>query len=185
MDSQDSPWPRLGGSHHLPPYSILCVSSQHLHPNGFLSQDSEGRVLKLSRFGLLRFCEVITFCSDLRLGWGLMKTCSFPQELSNSVSHSTCMHQGWIDSWLVMVESHIASLTPSPSFCHNVCCRCPNGPCKPIFDIYILIVFQLYKERPNAWCFDPCNRTLKFRESRRIPKPQFRECEFHLHILSK
>jgi len=23
MDSQDSPWPGLGGSHHLPPYSIL------------------------------------------------------------------------------------------------------------------------------------------------------------------
>jgi hypothetical protein len=25
LDSQDSPWPELGGSHHLPPYSILCV----------------------------------------------------------------------------------------------------------------------------------------------------------------
>jgi hypothetical protein len=23
MDSQDSPWPRFGGSHHLPPYSII------------------------------------------------------------------------------------------------------------------------------------------------------------------
>ncbi len=25
MDSQDSRWPRLGGSHHLPVYSILCA----------------------------------------------------------------------------------------------------------------------------------------------------------------
>jgi hypothetical protein len=25
IDSQDSPWPGLGGSHHLPPYSILCA----------------------------------------------------------------------------------------------------------------------------------------------------------------
>jgi hypothetical protein len=24
-DLQDSPWPGLGGSHHLPPYSILCA----------------------------------------------------------------------------------------------------------------------------------------------------------------
>jgi hypothetical protein len=53
MDSLDSSRPGLGGSHHLPPYSILCASSRHLHPNGFLSQDSQGRVSKLSRFGLL------------------------------------------------------------------------------------------------------------------------------------
>ncbi len=24
MDSQDSPWPRLGGCHHPPSYSVLC-----------------------------------------------------------------------------------------------------------------------------------------------------------------
>jgi hypothetical protein len=27
-------------------------------------------------------------------------------------------------------------------FCHNLCYRCPNGPCKPIFDIYTLLAFQ-------------------------------------------
>jgi hypothetical protein len=31
----DSPWPRLGGSHHLPLYSILCGWPRSLHPNGF------------------------------------------------------------------------------------------------------------------------------------------------------
>jgi hypothetical protein len=35
MDSLDSPRPGLGGSHHLPPYSILCVTPPHPHPNGF------------------------------------------------------------------------------------------------------------------------------------------------------
>jgi len=30
----DSPRPELGGSHHLPPYIILCVSPPRLHPNG-------------------------------------------------------------------------------------------------------------------------------------------------------
>ncbi len=51
-NSFDSPRPGLGGSHHLPPYSILCVCPRHLHRNGFLSRDSQGGVPKLSRFGL-------------------------------------------------------------------------------------------------------------------------------------
>jgi hypothetical protein len=34
-DTQDSPRPGLGGSHHLPPYSILCDSPRDPHPNGF------------------------------------------------------------------------------------------------------------------------------------------------------
>ncbi len=33
-DTQDSPRPELGGSHHLPPYSILYASSRGPHPNG-------------------------------------------------------------------------------------------------------------------------------------------------------
>ncbi len=37
MDSQDSPWLRLGGSHHLPPYNILCVWPHGQHPNVILS----------------------------------------------------------------------------------------------------------------------------------------------------
>ncbi len=35
MDTQDSPRPKLGGSHHLPPYSILYGWPRSLHPNGF------------------------------------------------------------------------------------------------------------------------------------------------------
>ncbi len=37
-DSQDSPQPKVGGSHHLPPYSILCPSPRGPHPNGILSK---------------------------------------------------------------------------------------------------------------------------------------------------
>jgi len=39
-NSQDSPWLGLGGSHHLPLYSILCASPRGPHPNGFLSLPS-------------------------------------------------------------------------------------------------------------------------------------------------
>jgi len=35
MNTLDSPQPELGGSHHLPPYSILCGWPQSRHPNGF------------------------------------------------------------------------------------------------------------------------------------------------------
>ncbi len=185
MDSQDSPWPGLRGSHHLPPYSILCVFLRHLHPNDFLSQDSQGGVSKLSQFGLLGLCKIITLCLNLQLGWGPKQTCSSPRELSNGVSHSTCTHRGRVDSQLLMVRSQIANLTLGPSFCHNMCCICSNGPCEPIFDVYTLITFEWWKKHPNARCFDLYNRTLKFRESRKTPKSPFRECEFHPHTLSK
>ncbi len=181
LDSLDSPRPELRGSHHLPPYSILCASPRHPHPNGFLFRDSQGGVPKLSRFGLPGLWTIITLCLNLWLQWSLEKTCSFPRDLSNSVSHFTCTHRGRVDSRLLVV----ASLTSDLLFCHNLCCRCPNGPCKAIFDIYTSIAFQWYKEHPNAMCFDPCNRILKLWESRRTPKSQIRECEFHPHTPSK
>ncbi len=37
-DTQDSPWPKLAGSHHLPPYSILCSLRRSLHPNDYFSE---------------------------------------------------------------------------------------------------------------------------------------------------
>jgi hypothetical protein len=184
-DSLDSPWPGLGGSHHLPPYSILCVAPSHPHPNGFYSRDSQGGVPKLSRFGLPGLWELITPGSNLGLGWGLKKTCSSPQELSNGVSHSVCTHRGQVDSRLFVVGSQIASLTPGPSFDHNLCWRCLNGSCEAIFDIYTSRPFQRYKEHLKARCFDLCNRILKLRESRRTPSSHFWECESHPHACLK
>jgi hypothetical protein len=88
---------------------------------------------KLSQFGLSRLWELITPSSDLRLGWGLKQTCSSPKELSNGLSHFTYTHRGWVDSRLLVVRSQTASLTPSPSFDHNLCYKCLNGSCKAIF----------------------------------------------------
>jgi hypothetical protein len=157
-DSLDSPRPGLGGSHHLPPYSILCASPWHLHPNGFLSRDSQG-VLKLSQFGLPPLCDVIILCPNLRLGWGLKQTCSSHWELSNGVPQSTWTHRGWVHSQLLVVGSQTANLIPDLSFCPNLCCRCPNGSCEAIFDTYSSRPFQWYKEHLKARCFEPCNRT--------------------------
>jgi hypothetical protein len=184
-DSLDSPRLGLEGSHHLPSYSILCVTPPHLHPNGSFSRDSWSGVPKLSQFGLPGLWELITPSSDLWLGRGLNQTCSPPQELSNGVLHSTCTCRGRVNSRLLVVESQIASLTPGLSFDHNLCCRCPNGSCKDILDIYTSKPFQWYKEHLKAKCFDPCNRTLNFQESQRTLKSHFRECEWRLHTSLK
>jgi hypothetical protein len=156
-DSLDSPRPRLGGSHHLPPYSILCVALPHPHPNDFYSQDSQGGLPKLSWFGLPGLWELITPSSDLGLGWDLKQTCSSPQELFNCVLHSICTHWDWVDSQLFVVRSQIVTWTSGLSFDHNLCYICPNGSCKAIFDIYTSRPFQWYKEHLKARCFDICN----------------------------
>jgi hypothetical protein len=59
----------------------------------------------------------------------------------------------------------IANLTPGLSFGHNLCFRCPNGSCKPIWDIYVPRAFKWYKEIFNPLGFDPCNCSLKIWDS--------------------
>jgi len=83
LDSLDSPRPGLGGSHHLPPYSILCNSPPHLHPNGSFSWDSQSGVPKLSQFGLPGLWTLITPCPKLESGRGLNQSCSSRREFSN------------------------------------------------------------------------------------------------------
>jgi hypothetical protein len=114
---------------------------------------------------LLQFCKAITSCSDLRSRWGLNQSYSSRPDLSNGVSHSIYTHGSRVDSWLFVVGSQTANLIPGLSFCHNLCCGCPNGSCEPILDIYTSISFQWYKELLNARCFDLCNHSLKVWES--------------------
>jgi hypothetical protein len=71
-----------------------------------------------------------------------------------------------------MVKSRIGNLTPDPSFGHNLCFKCPNGPCEPILDIYVPRAFQWYKELFNLMIFDPCNRPLKIWKSIETPTPK-------------
>jgi hypothetical protein len=49
--------------------------------------------------------------------------------------HITCMQVNQSDSKLLVVESQIGSLTPGPSFGHNLCFKYSNGTCEPILDI--------------------------------------------------
>jgi hypothetical protein len=148
-------------------------------------RDSQSGVSKLFWFRLLGVWAFITSRSNLRLGWGLKQTYSFPWELSNCVLHFTFTHRGWVDSRLLVVGSQIASLTLGPSFAYNLCCKCPNGSYEAILDIYTSRPFQRYKENFNIRCFGPCNWVLNFQESQRTPKSHFRKCEWRFHISLK
>ncbi len=130
-DTLDSPWLGLGGSHHLPPYSILCGWPWSLHPNGFFLPG----LPKSRQMGLLRLWSPITLRADLKLGCGLKQSCSSHRELSNGMSHAPYKQVNWVDSRLFVVRSQISNMTPDPSFGHNLCFRCPNEQCEPILDI--------------------------------------------------
>jgi hypothetical protein len=134
---------RTHKTHHGPdlketttfPYSILCASPRGPHPNGILSRDSQMGVSKFPKLGLPRLWGPITFYADLQLRWGPKQSCSPRWELSNAMWHATCTQGSWVDSWLLVVGSQIANLTPSLSFGHNLCFKRPNELCEPILDI--------------------------------------------------
>jgi hypothetical protein len=122
--------------------------------------------------GFLRLWRLITLCENLWFKRGLKQSYSPRQELCNDMLHTTYMQENLVDSWLLVVGNQIANLTPGPSFGHNLCFKCLNGPCKPILEIYISIAFHWYKELLNAMGFDPCNHTLKLQEFTRTPTPK-------------
>jgi len=110
---------------------------------------------------------------------GLNQSYSSLRDLSNAMSHSWFGRREEVYSRLLVVGSQIVSLTPGPSFAHNLGCRCPNDQCEGILDIYTSRPFQWHQEHHNARCFGLCCWTLNIRESRRTPNPQLWEWEFH------
>jgi hypothetical protein len=120
--------------------------------------------------------DVISPRPNLGSGRGLNQSCSPQRELSNAMSHSRSARREHVDSRLLVVGSQIANLTPGPSFAHNLGCRCPNGQCEAIFDIYVSRPFQWHREHPKARCFAACCRALNIRESRRTPNPPLSKC---------
>ncbi len=129
-------------------------------------------VPKSRKLGLPRLWSPITLQADLWLRCGPKQSCSSPQELSNDMLHVVCRQINRVDSWLFIVRSQIGSLTPTPSFAHNLCFRCLNEQCEPISDIYVSRAFQWYKENHKPLSFDPSNRSLKFWKSTGTPSPK-------------
>jgi hypothetical protein len=86
--------------------------------------------------------------------------------------HAQIGRQEEVDIWLLVVGSQTTSLTPDPSFAHNLGCKCPNCQCEGIFDIYVSRPLQWHQEHPNARCFAPCCQALNIRESQKTPNLQ-------------
>ncbi len=92
--------------------------------------------------GVLGLWELITLDCEIGSRRGLNRTCSPRRDLSNDVSQSQFGLREEVDSRLLVVGSQTASLTPGPSFAHNLGDRCPNAQCEGIFDIYASRPFQ-------------------------------------------
>jgi hypothetical protein len=117
--------------------------------------------------------ELITSDCEVWSQRGLNQTCSPRRDLFNDVSHSQFGGRKEVDSILLVVGSQTASLTPGPSFAHNLGYRCSNDQCEAIFYIYASRPFQWHQEHLNARCFGPYCWALNIRESRRTPNPHF------------
>jgi hypothetical protein len=178
-NSQDSP---LGGSHHLPPYSILCASPRRPHPNGILSWDSQVGVSKFLNLGLLQLWGPITFSIDLQLIWGLKQSFISCWKIFNDMWHATYTQGNRVDSRLLVIRSQIANLTLTlgPSFDHNLCFRCANESYKLILDIYVPRSFQWYKKRfsNEFWPLQLLSKDSRVHRDSNSPKWEFPwECE--------
>jgi hypothetical protein len=123
--------------------------------------------------GVLGLWELITPDCKVWSRRGLNQTCSPRRDLSNDVLHSQFGGRQEVDSRLLVVGSQTASLTPGPSFAHNLGYRCSNDQCEAIFYIYASRPFQWHQEHLNARCCGPCCGALNIRKSRRTPNPHF------------
>ncbi len=156
-DTLDSPRPRLGGSHHLPPYSILCVWPQNLHPNDFSLSGFPSGNLESRWLGFSRIWNPITLRADLGSRCGLKQSYSFHWVFFNGMPHTLCSQVNWVNSRLFLVITYVSDVQMSNA--------------SPL-DIYIPRAFQSYKERHKPLNFDPWNCSLKFRKSNGTPSPK-------------
>ncbi len=86
--------------------------------------------------------KLITPDCRVRSRRGLNQSCSPRQDLSNAMSHSHIGCREEVDSRLLVVGSQTASLTPGPSFAHNLGYKYPNDQFEAILDIYASRPFQ-------------------------------------------
>jgi hypothetical protein len=102
-----------------------------LHPNVILFRDSQVENLENLEIVTPMISEAHNFlCKSL-----INKSCSLCQDLSKGMWHATFMQINNGNFRLLVVDNQIDTLTPSPSFGHNLCFKYSNGKSKPILDI--------------------------------------------------
>jgi hypothetical protein len=102
-----------------------------LHPNVILFRNSQVESPKIIEIVTPTILEAHNLlCKSL-----IDKSCSLCQDISKDMWHTTFMQVNQGNSRLLVVESQIDTLTPSPSFGHNLCFKYSNGKSKPILNI--------------------------------------------------
>jgi len=104
------------GSHHLPFIVFSMISHGGYMQMSFFLETPKLGVPKFSKLGFLAFWKAITSYSNLQLRWGFTQSCSPRPNIFKYMWHFTCTHVFQGDSWLLMVEIQIGTLTPDPSF---------------------------------------------------------------------
>jgi hypothetical protein len=147
------------------------------------SQDSQVGVSKLSQVGVSS--ELITPDYRVRSKGCLKQSCSSPWELFNAMLHSRIGHREEVNLRLLVVGSQIVSLTTGPSFAHNLGCRCPNGSCEAIFDIYTSRLSNETKNIPMRGYLTPQIKLWVFGSPRGLHFPTFRSVSCILTLSPK
>jgi hypothetical protein len=168
-DSQDSPWPGLGGF----PLIILSMINYKATPKcHFISQLPSWESKNSRNWDFCNLEGPLLFLANLQLRWSFKRSFSLCQELSNDMWHATYTQVNQNDSWFLVVKNQIGTLIPNLSFGNNLCFNYSNESCELIFDIFVSKSFQWYKKLFNLMIFNPWNCSLKNWESIKtlIPK---------------
>jgi hypothetical protein len=72
------------------------------------------------------------------------QSCSPHRDLSNAMLHTQIGCWEEVNSRILVVGNQTDNLTPGPSSAHNLGCRCPNGQCEAIFNIYVSRPFHTW-----------------------------------------
>ncbi len=135
--------------------------------------------------GVSGLWELITPNYRVWLQQGLNQNCVPRRDLSNAMLHFQIGCREEVDSWLLVVGSQTANLTPGPSFAHNFSCRCSNDQPETIFDIYASKPFQWHQEQLNTRWFGPCCQTLNIKSPEGPQIPHFGSVGLHPHTWPK
>ncbi len=143
-------------------------------------------VPKSLKLGLPSLWSPITSRANLRSRCGLKQNYSFHWELFDGMSHALWRQVNRVDSWFFVVGNQIVSLTPGPSFGHNLCFTCPNEQCNPILTSTIQDLSNVIKKATIHWVLTPEIALWSFRSPPGLHLPKWElpwECEDSLlHI---
>ncbi len=155
-DSQESSWHRLGGSHHLPPYNIICDWPHGLHPNVIFPRTPKLGILKFPKMETPAILEAHNFLCKLSIDARskaklYLSSRTFQWYMACHLharnSRQFLIFSGQKSNWHLIFDL---------SFGHNFCCKYSNGSCKPILGIYVSRAFQWSKELFNEFWPSNC-----------------------------